>query len=261
MEAGLDNFGGEMAQDVVIRRPGKGHDPAVVSGDRRLVEADVSKIGAQLTVAIKRFILLQEANAVLRHKNPARLQAALAAFVKRRGKQRRAGADRVGTVRDNDIKRLRGLVNKIDAIVDNQIKPRIVIAAGIVVGQILAAERHHTGVDFHHGDGFDILMTRDFTQHRAVAAADNQHVLRVAVGQQRDVGHHFVIDKLVALGGLHHAVQRHYAAKGGVFEDYQILMIGFLMIEHVIHGKILTKLVMQRFLPYRFFGHGEHLLR
>lgn len=70
MEAGLDNFGGEMAQDVVIRRPGKGHDPAVVSGDRRLVEADVSKIGAQLTVAIKCFILLQEANAVLRHKIP-----------------------------------------------------------------------------------------------------------------------------------------------------------------------------------------------
>lgn len=79
----------------------------------------------------------------------------------------------------------------------------------------------------------------------------------MAVGQQRDVGHHFVIDKLVALGGLHHAVQRHHAAKGGVFEDYQILMIGFLMIEHVIHGKILTKLVMQRFLPYRFSVMGS----
>ena len=70
VEAGLHDLGREMAQNVVIRRPGKGHDPAVVSGDRRLVEADVSKIGAQLTVAIKCFILLQEANTVLRHKIP-----------------------------------------------------------------------------------------------------------------------------------------------------------------------------------------------
>jgi hypothetical protein len=155
---------------------------------------------------------------------------------------------------------LRGLVNKVNAIVNHQIKARIVIATGIVVGQVLAAERDDARIDFHHGDGFNGLMAGHFTQHCAVAAADNQNVLRVAVRQQRNVGHHLVIDKLVALGGLHHAVQRHHAAKGGVLEDDEILVIGFLMIEHVINGKVLTKLVMQCFMPQRVVGHTLTLL-
>jgi hypothetical protein len=32
---------------------------------------------------------------------------------------------------------------------------------------------------FHHGNGFDMLVAGDFTQHRAIAAADDQHVLCV----------------------------------------------------------------------------------
>ncbi len=65
-----------------------------------------------------------------------------------------------------------------------------------------------------------------------------------------------MIDELITLGGLHHAIQRHYPAKSRVFENDQILMIGFLMIEHVINGKVLSKLVMQRFMPHFLFGHG-----
>ncbi|CCK12371.1 hypothetical protein BN126_2552 [Cronobacter sakazakii 680] len=99
-------------------------------------------------------------------------------------------------------------------------------------------------------------MTRHFTQHRAIAAADDQHALRVAVGQQRHMRHHFVIDKFIAFGGLHHAVQRHHPAKGGVFENNQILMIGFFAIEHFVDGKVLTKLIVQRFVPHRILGHG-----
>ncbi|MNX97482.1 hypothetical protein D3C86_1298520 [compost metagenome] len=98
-------------------------------------------------------------------------------------------------------------------------------------------------------------MTGHFAQHCAIATANNQHVFCVAVRQQRHVGHHFVIDKFVALGGLHHPVQRHHAPKCGILEDDQILMIGFLMIKHVINGKVLTKLVMQRFVPQGFLGH------
>ena len=100
-------------------------------------------------------------------------------------------------------------------------------------------------------------MTRDFAQHRAVAAADDQDMLRVAVGQQRHVGHHFVINKLIAFGGLHDAIQRHHPAKGAVVEDDQILMIGFFVVQHVINAKVLTKMVMQRFMPQWIIGHGE----
>lgn len=87
-------------------------------------------------------------------------------------------------------------------------------------------------------------MPTDFTQHRAVAAANNQHVFCVTVSHQRNVSHHLMIDKLIALGGLHYAVQRHHATKGSVFKDDEILMIGLLMPENVIDGKILPKLVV-----------------
>ena len=98
-------------------------------------------------------------------------------------------------------------------------------------------------------------MTGHFTQHCAVATADNQNVFRVPVRQQRNVGHHLVIDKLVTLGRLYYAIQCHDAAKSGILKDDEILVIGFLMIEHVINGKILTKLVMQCFMPQRVVGH------
>ena len=192
--------------------------------------------------------------------DPARVQAALAAFVERGSEQRCARPNRVGAVGDNHVKGLRGLVNKVNAVVNHQAKAGIVIAAGIVVGQVLAAERDDARIDFHHGDGFNGTMAGHFTQHCAVAAADNQNMLRVTVRQERDVGHHFMINKLVALGGLHNAVQRHHAAKGSILEDDQILVIGFLMVEHVINGKVLTKLVMQCFMPQRVVGHSELLL-
>ena len=83
MEARLDNLRGEMTQDVVIRRPGKGHDPAVVGRNGSLIEANIAKIGAQLAVAVERFILLQEADAILRHEDTARVQTTLATLVER----------------------------------------------------------------------------------------------------------------------------------------------------------------------------------
>jgi hypothetical protein len=43
VKTGLDDFTGKMAQRFVVRRPCEGHDPAVVGGNRRLIEADVAK--------------------------------------------------------------------------------------------------------------------------------------------------------------------------------------------------------------------------
>ncbi|SYQ95277.1 Uncharacterised protein [Klebsiella pneumoniae] len=53
-----------------------------------------------------------------------------------------------------------------------------------------------------------------------------------------------MIDKLVALGGLYYAIQRHYAAKCGVLKNDQILVIGLFMIQNVIYRKVLPKLVV-----------------
>ena len=91
-------------------------------------------------MAAYRFILLQEADAILGNKDPTRVQAAFAAFIKSRGEQAFSRADRVGTVRYDHVKRLRRLINKIDAIINHQRKARIVIGAGVMVRQVLAAE-------------------------------------------------------------------------------------------------------------------------
>src|SRR5471030_3557818 len=76
-----------------VGRPGKSHDAAVIGRDRGLIETDVTEIVAQLGMAVDRFILLEEADAVLRHKYAARLQTAGTAFVERRGEQTFSGTD------------------------------------------------------------------------------------------------------------------------------------------------------------------------
>ncbi len=43
------------------------------------------------------------------------------------------------------------------------------------------------------------------------------------------MGHHLMIDKLVALGGLYYAIQRHYATKCSVLKNNQILVIGLFI--------------------------------
>ena len=73
--------------------------------------------------------------------------------------------------------------------------------------------------------------------------------------QQRHVGQHFVIDELVTLGGLHHAVERHHAPQDRVLEDHQILMIGLLAVQHLLYREILAEARMQRFVPNFFLGH------
>ena len=91
-------------------------------------------------MATDRFVLLQETNAVLGNEHAPRVQAAFAAFIKSRGEQAFARTDRVGTVRNDHVKRLRRLVNKIDAIINHQREARIVVGPGAMVGQVLTAE-------------------------------------------------------------------------------------------------------------------------
>ena len=82
MEAGLNNFRRQMTQGFIIGRPGKGHDTAIVGRDRRLVEADIGEIVVEFAMAAYRFILLQEAYAVLGNENSAGVQATFTASYK-----------------------------------------------------------------------------------------------------------------------------------------------------------------------------------
>ncbi|MNJ76120.1 hypothetical protein D3C77_733360 [compost metagenome] len=84
-------------------------------------------------MAVDRFVLLQEADAVLGHEDAALVEAACATFIERRGKQAFTGADRIGTVRNNHVELFVALVDEIDAIVDHQLEAGIVIGPGVVI--------------------------------------------------------------------------------------------------------------------------------
>lgn len=101
MKTRLNSFTRQVAKGVVVRRPGESHDAAVISWNRRLVEADIAEVMTQLAVAVERFILLQEAYAILGDKNPAWIQAALTAFIKGGGKQLSPGP--IGSVQSEII--------------------------------------------------------------------------------------------------------------------------------------------------------------
>ncbi len=102
-----------------------------------------------------------------------------------------------------------GLIDEITAVVDHQRKARINTGGKNDIRQ--------------HRSLFTMVMVSTFWRRvtivasRAVAA-DNQNVFRMTVRQQRDVGHHFMINKLVAFRGLYHAVQRHHAPKAASFQ-------------------------------------------
>ncbi|MNT45982.1 hypothetical protein D3C72_1825990 [compost metagenome] len=68
-----------------------------------------------------------------------------------------------------------------------------------------------------------------------------------------------MIDKLIALGGLHHAVERHNAPQNRVFKNHQILMLGLLTIQHVLYREVLAEVGMQCFIPNFFLGHVREL--
>lgn len=46
-----------------------------------------------------------------------------------------------------------------------------------MIRQILAAKFYDPGVNFHHGNLLNILVAADFSQHCAIATADDQHFL------------------------------------------------------------------------------------
>src|SRR3546814_12019307 len=67
-----------------------------------------------------------------------------------------------------------------------------------------------------------------------VAAADDQHLLRRAMREDRQVGEHLVVDELVPLRRLHHAIQREHAPEAAVLEQLQALMLGLAVVDDQI---------------------------
>ena len=88
---------------------------------------------------------------------------------------------------------------------------------------MLAADIDDQAVDVDEGGGLDAGMAKNLTKHAPVAAADDQHPLRVAMGEQRNVREHFVVGEFVPFRRLHNAVQGEDAAENRRLEDREFL--------------------------------------
>lgn len=65
MKTCLNNFARQVAKSVVVRRPGEGHNAAVIGRNRRLVEADIAEVMTQLAVAVERLKFLLDRKSVV----------------------------------------------------------------------------------------------------------------------------------------------------------------------------------------------------
>ena len=89
-------------------------------------------------------------------------------------------------------------------------------------------------------------MAQDLAQHAAVAAADDQDLLGLAVREQRHMGHHLVIDELVTGRELDDAVQHHHPTEILILEDDQLLVLGLAIEEDLVGLQADTEAAMER---------------
>jgi spermidine synthase len=111
-----------------------------------------------------------------------------------------------------------------------------------VIDKLIAFGGLHDAIQRHHPakgavvkddliGGGDGAMLREVSRHRSIESITMVEIdagvvsfcrQYLAVSQQRHVGHHFVIDKLIAFGGLHDAIQRHHPAKGDFGQYFSV---------------------------------------
>ena len=111
----------------------------------------------------------------------------------------------------------------VDAVADDHLCARVGPGVAADAGQVFLGEPDHLAVDLHHRRVLDSAVLQHAFEHAAIAGADDQHAPGRAVGQQRHMGEHFLIDELVGFGDLHHAVQQHDAAVGVTLDDVDVL--------------------------------------
>ncbi|EPY39105.1 hypothetical protein AGDE_04824 [Angomonas deanei] len=147
--------------------------------------------------------------------NPTRAQDAEDILVELRPEQLRGGSLGVGGVDNDDIVRvIRGVLDEGHAVAHLHRHAGVIVATGDL-WEVQLTLLNHTTVNIDQLDGlnnalFRVLVLDDFAHDTAVAATNNEYLLRLAVATEGQVAQHFVIDELVVVGELYRAVEGHH---------------------------------------------------
>ena len=82
------------------------------------------------------------------------------------------------------------------------------------------------------------LVLHDLAQHTTITTPDDQHLLGVGVGVHRQMGDHLLVGELVALGALDNAVEDQHGAVVAALEDEDVLVVGFLVVQDLVHLEV-----------------------
>ena len=166
---------------------------------------------------------------------------------------------RIGRVDDDGVEAPVGLGDVAHAVADDQLEASVGEHRLGEFRKMLLGEFHHRGVDLHLGEAFDRFVLEHLLGDAAVAASHDQHVARIAVGKQRHVRHHLMVDELVLAGDLRGSVEHQHLAEERMLEQNEMLVRGLHLVDHPLDlvGHAEAEIVEQRFGNPAFFGHAR----
>ena len=201
---------------------------------------------------------MQDGHAILGDHDAALVEAAPAGAIEFLAEEHLPGPLRVGRIDDDDVKTPLGAGRVVHPIVDDEIKARVADDRTSEFREVFLRELDHRGIDLDLGHPLDRVVLEYFLRDPAIAASDDQYLSGAAVGDDRHVRHHLVIDELVLAGDLRSAVQHQDLAEELVLEQDQMLVLGLHLIDHPLgrigHAEI--EVVEQGLGNPAFRGHG-----
>ena len=126
--------------------------------------------------------------------------------------------------------------------------------------KMLLGELDDGGVDLDLGEALDRFVLEHLLGDAAVAAADDQHFPGVAMGKDRHVDHHLMVDELIGGRDLGRAIEHQDLAEEGVLEQHEVLMLGLRLVDHPLGliGHAEAEVVEQSLGNPAFSGHDRH---
>ena len=178
-------------------------------------------LAGERVALVERAFVLVDQHAVF----PQRL---VAVAVELHREQALARAELVGRVDDDEVVFVLDAADILEAVLIQDVHPRIVQRAGHGRQELLA-DLDHTLVDLDKVNVRNAGIAAQLAHAAAVTAADDKHLFdRIAQHGERDVHHHLVVDKFIALGQHHIAVERQEAAELLALEHVDALEIALL---------------------------------